>query len=202
MASGRPETRSLWAWSVLGAYALALVLSATTAAFAQAPTATGTPTVYKVTVKKVEFSSDAGTTYITGKEADQEMDIASVNAGALAANYASGVVLPSATYNRIRVTLSCTIRLRGSVAFGGQTYYTTGAAGTSTVAGNLAEGAFTVPAAGGCVGGLLTSTDTVSMTVFEDQAKTVNVSFNVTGAIRLDVNVLSPNTVTVSYSIQ
>lgn len=34
----------------------------------------------------VEFSADGGTTFITLREADQEIDIASVNAGALAAN--------------------------------------------------------------------------------------------------------------------
>jgi hypothetical protein len=181
-----------------------LVLATAVISFAQQ--ATGTPTIYKVTVKKVEFSSDGGTTFVTLKEADQEMDIASVNAGALAANYASGATLPAATYNRIRVTISCTIKLRGNVSFGGITYYTTSTGGTSAVAGNLAEGSYTVPAGAGCAGGQLTSTDTVSFAVIEGQGKTMNVSFDVTGSIRLDGApggaTLSPNTVTVSYSTQ
>lgn len=183
--------------SLIGA---ALVLA--TAAISSAQDATGTPTIYKVTVKKVEFSSDGGTTFITLREADQEMDIASVNAGAAAANYASGLSLTPASYNRVRVTISCTIKLRGSVAFAGTTYYTTSAGGTSTSAGNLAEGSFTIPASAGCSGGTLTSTETLSFTVIQDQPKTVNVDFNVTGAIRLDVVVLSPNTVSVTYSTQ
>lgn len=64
--------------------AVSLVLTRTGSSSAQQ--ATGTPTVYKVTVWKVEFSADGGTTFITLREADQEIDIASVNAGALAAN--------------------------------------------------------------------------------------------------------------------
>jgi hypothetical protein len=169
---------------------------------ALAQDATGTPTVYKVTVKKVEFSTDAGTTFVTLREADQQIDIASVNAGALAGSYASGASLPAGTYNRIRVTISCTIRLRGQVTFGVNTYYTTAAGGTAiNDATQLAEGAFTIPTPP-CAGGNLTDTSTVTFPVIEGQAKTVDVNFDVTGGIRLDVPALSPNTVTVTYNLQ
>lgn len=179
---------------------VALILA--TAAVSSAQDATGTPTVYKVTVKKVEFSSDGGATFVTLKEADQQMDIASVNAGAVAANYASGASLPAGIYNRIRVTISCNMRLRGQVAFGVNTFYTTAAGGTAANdATQLAEGPFTIPTPP-CAGGSLTDTETVSFTVIEGQGKTVDVIFDVTGGIRVDAGVLSPNTVTVTYNFQ
>ena len=105
-----------------------------------ATVATATPAVYKVTLKKLELSTNGGSTWITIKEADQEMDIASVNAGQVAAGYISNVSIPVGTYNRMRVTISATFKMQGFAYYNtnNKTYFTT-ASGDSNVDGNVSS---------------------------------------------------------------
>ena len=195
-----------------GCVALALVgmaLVLTAAADSSAQQATAKPDRYKVTVKKVEFFPDHDPNdpncrpnscqrFWTVKEADQEIDIASVNPGQTAANYVSGVSIPAGTYTQTRATISCTIKLMGSVTFGGTTYYTTSAGGTTTTAASLAEGSYSIPASAGCSAGTFSDTKTVTFTV------SVTIKFDVASAIRLDGAplgaTLSPNTVTITMT--
>lgn len=78
---------------------------------------TGTPDVYKVTINKFEISSNNGTTYTEIGSGGLIFNIAAANAGATVGTYfSSGSPLsPSTTYNRMRVTISCTFQLRGCV---------------------------------------------------------------------------------------
>ncbi len=105
-----------------------------------ATVATATPAVYKVTVQKFEASTDGGTTWITIKQQNQEMDIASVTAGQVAAGYVSDIGIPVGTYNRIRVTVSATFKMQGFAYYSSdnRTYFTT-ASGDSSVAGNVSD---------------------------------------------------------------
>ncbi|SMN16412.1 hypothetical protein CRYPA_213 [uncultured Candidatus Thioglobus sp.] len=62
-----------------------------------------TPTVFEVTLKKIEFKNTADT-WVTFAQGDFTFDIASVNAGAGAGSFAQGASLPNGTYNGVRVT--------------------------------------------------------------------------------------------------
>ena len=93
-------------------YSMAFLLSALCS---NGLAATATPTVYKMTMKKVEASSNGGTSYITIGEGDQTINVASVSAGAKAADYIKAVSLPDGFYNRMRVTISNVFTLQGNL---------------------------------------------------------------------------------------
>jgi len=102
-----------------------------------AATATGEATEYEITMKKVELCSDATcTTPITVGETDMAADIAAADAGANVGNYASTAGIPSGTYSHIRITISRTIQITGTVVISGSSScFTDG--GTDNVADNL-----------------------------------------------------------------
>lgn len=102
-----------------------------------AATATGEATEYEITMKKVELCSDATcTTPITVGETDMAADIAAVDAGATVGSYASTSGIPSGTYSHIRITISRTIQITGTVVISGSSScFTDG--GTDNVADNL-----------------------------------------------------------------
>jgi hypothetical protein len=102
-----------------------------------AATATGEATEYEITMKKVELCSDATcTTPITVGEIDMAADIAAADAGATVGNYASTAGIPSGTYSHIRITISRTIQITGSVVISdSSSCFTDG--GTDNVADNL-----------------------------------------------------------------
>jgi len=102
-----------------------------------AATATGEATEYEITMKKVELCSDATcTTPITVGEIDMAADIAAADAGATVGNYASTSGIPSGTYSHIRITISRTIQITGTVVISGSSScFTDG--GTDNVADNL-----------------------------------------------------------------
>lgn len=155
---------------------------------------TATPAVYKVTLKKLEVSTNGGTTWITLKEADQEMDIASVTAGQVAAGYVSNAALPVGTYNRMRVTISATFKMQGFAYYNtnDRTYFTT-AGGDSNVTGNVsdtsqfsgyAEQGITVPGQTQLQSEFdLSSTP---MTITMGGTQKAKVSFDVTNTLLLD----------------
>ncbi|MDC0519318.1 hypothetical protein OAN92_01095 [Candidatus Pelagibacter ubique] len=102
-----------------------------------ATTATGEATEYEITMKKVELCSDATcTTPITVGEIDMAADIAAADAGATVGNYASTAGIPSGTYSHIRITISRTIQITGTVVISdSSSCFTDG--GTDNVANNL-----------------------------------------------------------------
>ena len=102
-----------------------------------AATATGEATEYEITMKKVELCSDATcTTPITVGEIDMAADIAAADAGATVGNYASTAGIPSGTYSHIRITISRTIQITGTVVISdSSSCFTDG--GTDNVANNL-----------------------------------------------------------------
>jgi len=102
-----------------------------------AATATGEATEYEITMKKVELCSDATcTTPITVGEIDMAADIAAADAGATVGNYASTAGIPSGTYSHIRITISRTIQITGTVVISdSSSCFTDG--GTDNVADNL-----------------------------------------------------------------
>jgi len=89
--------------------------------------ATGAATEYEITMKKVELCSDATcTTPITVGERDMAADIAEADAGATVGNYASTAGIPGGTYTHIRITMSRTFQITGSVVDGSTTCTTDG----------------------------------------------------------------------------
>jgi hypothetical protein len=130
---------------------VALVLATTDSATAQAPPqATGTPTGYKVTLN-IAFSKDNGATYTTALDLT-DVDIAAVAPGETVTTQQAN--LSAGTYNRARLILTCTMKLKGSATFGGTTYITTSGGGTvAGPAANAAEGSYAIPASTGfCLG--------------------------------------------------
>ena len=119
---------------------LIIVLTFLTFNKSYATTGTGIATEYEVTMKKVELCSDATCTapYTVG-EKDMAADIAAADAGATVGNYASTSGIPAGTYSHVRITMSRTIQITGSVILGNDgstmTCFTDG--GTDNVADNL-----------------------------------------------------------------
>ncbi|MEW6326801.1 MAG: hypothetical protein AB1487_04315 [Thermodesulfobacteriota bacterium] len=157
------------------------------------PVATGTPTIYKVTMRKLEASKDGGNTWYTLGEGDMTFDIASADAGAVVGAYASNGSVPLGTYTKMRITSSRTFILRGSVDYLGTTYYTS-SGGTTTVAGQLSEQSISVPDPPVPVEGTtFTATDIITVEdrsatpfiVEEGVIKTVTIKFDVTGKLAL-----------------
>ena len=89
--------------------------------------ATGEATEYEITMKKVELCSDSAcaTATIVG-ERDMAADIAAADAGATVGNYASTAKIPAGTYTHIRITISRTFQITGSVVDGSTTCTTDG----------------------------------------------------------------------------
>ena len=128
--------------------------------------ATGAATEYEVTMKKVELCSDATcTTPTIVGERDMAADIAAADAGATVGNYASTSGIPSGTYTHIRITMSRTFQITGSVVDGSTTCTTDGGTdndndqmldsgtGTATSTAMYLVDAATYNAANGATGG-------------------------------------------------
>lgn len=170
----------------------------------------GDPIVYKVTMKKFEASQD-GTTWYTVTEQQQEMDLASVNAGQVFGNWISGAALPEGIYTQARVTLSNSITIKGYVLSGG-TYYYTITSGQNTTAtfnensppGDYDEYRFTItsmPPGGDTLdltAGTITSTHAGEhIEILKGKNLTLLISFDVAGGIQLvGGTTLAPNTIT------
>ncbi len=147
---------------------------------------TGPATVYKVTVTKFEMYN--GTEWITvSNGASTVMDIASVSAGQVAGNFFSGLTVPNGSYTQVRVTISPTFTISGSVGSDGSTIYTTatlsgGACVSSAIAANQAECTVDVP------GGLpAPSPDVLPTTLVVATgvpSHKIRVNFNVSAAIQ------------------
>jgi len=88
---------------------------------------TGEATEYEVTMKKVELCTDAScTSPVTVGERDMAANIAAADAGATVGNYASTAGIPGGTYTHIRITMSRTFQITGTVTSGGQACATDG----------------------------------------------------------------------------
>ena len=111
--------KSNWARGIaMGCMALSLFLGVPGQARAATGDADGT---FTVTVTLVEISKDGGATYTTLFSGSKEINIASANAGAVAAGLASGVALTPGTHNRVRVTIGSTLQIKGFVNNGAGT---------------------------------------------------------------------------------
>jgi hypothetical protein len=143
---------------------------------------------YTVTITTVEVSQDSGTTYATIFSGSQDINIASVNAGAVAAGLASGAALGVGTYNTVRVTIGATLRAKGYANNAGDTVYTNGGtdgSGSSTNGGvtntpgaGYAISTYTIPAAN-----RINTTSGLSLSVQIGTSPTVTVKFDTSGVL-------------------
>ena len=149
---------------------------------------------YTVTITKVEVSKDSGATYVTVFSGSQAINIASVNAGAVAASLVSGVVLDAGTYNRVRVTLGANLQVKGFRNTGsGTTDYTNGTT-FNTVAGNdpggdYAVSTFTINPADR----LQVLTISPSVVIQPGGSPNVTVTFNTSGVIAASYTITAPS---------
>ena len=101
-----------------------------------AASGTGEATQYKITMKKVELCSDSTcTTPVLVGEKDLQADIAAGDAGATVGTFASTSGIPGGTYTHIRITISRSIQITGSVVVGSGACFTDG--GLDNVVDNL-----------------------------------------------------------------
>lgn len=160
---------------------------------------------YTVPITRIEVSKDGGATFTTVFSGSTDINIAAANAGAVAAGLVSGKAIEPGTYNRVRVTIGDTLRVRGYVNSAGGNFFTNGqsdaagftfAAGTPDVpGGTYAISSFAIPA------GNRVSTQTVSIVVPEKGAAgTCRVAFDTSGVLTAPGGLpqLGPPTVTVT----
>ena len=143
---------------------------------------------YTVTVTKVETSQDGGTTFTTIFSGSQDINIASVSAGAVAAGLASGATLDVGTYNTIRVTIGSTLKAKGFVNNAGNTVFTNGGTDgsasstnggvTDTPGSTYAISTYTIPAAN-----RTSTTSGLSMVVQVGKSPAVTVKFDTSGVL-------------------
>lgn len=143
---------------------------------------------YTVTITNVEASQDGGTTYTTIFSGSQDINIASVSAGAVAAGLASGAALDVGTYNTVRVTIGATLRAKGYVNNAGSTVFTNGGTDgsasstnggvTDTPGATYAISTYAIPAAN-----RTNTTSGLSMVVQIGKSPTVTVQFDTSGVL-------------------
>lgn len=164
--------------------AIGVMLAASLMAPQAAQAATGPARTYQVTITKFELNN--GTSWVTVSSGNSTtIDIAAVNAGAVAGTFFSGLSVPDGTYTQVRVTISPTFTISGNV---GANYTTAtlsnGVCVTTTTAASEAACTMSVP------GGLpaptpdnLPTTLTVTNGV---PSHKIRVTFNVNNAITDD----------------
>ena len=157
---------------------------------------------YTVTITKLEVSTD-GTTFVTVFEGSQAINIASANAGAVAAGLVNGVALVAGTYTTVRVTLGANLLAKGYANNGSDTVYTNNSANGSTTNSGVnntpgtdyAISTYAIPQAN------RTNTITgMSFIVEPGASRTVKVSFNTSGVLSLSNGVIIPGAPSVSGS--
>ncbi len=147
---------------------------------------TGAATAYKVTIEQFEMFN--GTSWVTVSSGNSTtIDIAAVNSGSAAGTFFAGLNVPDGSYTQVRVTVSSTFTISGSVSTDGSAIYSTAALAngvcvSSSNASNQAQCAVSVP------GGLpaptpdvLPSTLTVTGGV---PSHKIRVNFNVSAAVQ------------------
>ena len=170
---------------------------------------TGEPDAYKVTVKKIELSTNSGSTWSkTLGTKTQEFDIAAASVNSAIGNYLTGTpsLTPNTTYNAVRVTISSTFKLKGELTSGVTTFVTTAAGGTAT-SGSAAEGSFTIsecnnlPSGTNAVsGGECQDERTATLTTDGGGNMTFSVCFDVSEGLELDGSDLKPGNPTSTYT--
>gem|GEM_PF-3446655 len=103
---------------------------------AAAALATGSATVYKVSMSKFEIDNGTGSTSVTAFDSSVGgvsaiLDIASAaDTNTSVGNFMSGLIVSDGSYSRVKPTPSGTFTIAGSISYLGTTYYTTGAIGS------------------------------------------------------------------------
>jgi len=168
---------------------LALLMALPSSASAQTQLTTGKPTVFKVTVTKVEMYN--GTSFVTNFPGLLQPDRWSRHVGPAVPGI-SNLSLPAGTYSQIRVTFSNTFTMKGSLASGGTTYYTTAttlnggtASQAATVSDSLAEATITNPDWGAVGAPVVQTIDITPVTVTAATAYAPTIKFTVTNSLVL-----------------
>ena len=102
--------------------------------------AAGNPDTYKVTVKKIQLKTQAGS-WVTIAQPNQEIDIAAANAGAVAGSLMSDSAIPAGNYVNFRMVIAKNISVKGSDSASGTcvgTHYTK-SGGAITLTGTAAS---------------------------------------------------------------
>jgi hypothetical protein len=189
----RNGTREQWiGYILLMLGCIALVLA--TAESAPAATATNDPDAYKISFElrfrkegEAAFSSSAN---VTGTN----LDIAAGGPGSTTATLAASVDT-GFKYDKAQATLTCTVKLKGSVTCQAGTcgstitYYTTSGGGVSTTAPAV-EGTYNFP--GPCAGASSVSFESPVFSPALEIGGTLKFTFNAAGALELNFTGIPP----------
>jgi hypothetical protein len=169
--------------------ALVLALLVQVSVYAQTQRATGKPTVFKVTVTKVELFN--GTSYVTVFTGSAQLDLVAA-AGGSAFPGISGLTLPAGTYSKIRLTFSNSFGIQGSLPYLAATYYVTSttinsnaAAVASTTAGSAGEATLLNPSWGVLGAAVTQEIDVAPISVGTGTPYQPTVKFDVSSALVL-----------------
>jgi hypothetical protein len=108
-----------------------------------ADAATTEPTLYRITVKKVEVSQNGGSSYVSVASGNRIFDLAaSQSSGQVVGSYADKLSIAPGPYDTVRVTLRNTITLAGRIlqtagANTGTTFCTGGTTGVACTPANI-----------------------------------------------------------------
>jgi len=135
--------KALITWLSLAVGTIAQLCLSPAIASAQLSQASGTPAVYKLTFSANFRDAVTGQFLATPPFDVTDLDIAGVSPNSSVSS--GGASIPVSTYDKVKATLNCTVKLKGSVTFSGTTYFTTSGGGVSTT-GPAAEGTYSLPA--------------------------------------------------------
>lgn len=153
-------------------FILAFFCSIASAGYLDGVTQTDVDT-YDVIMKKLEFSSDGGSTWHTAFEGSETFSILDVNQDEKVGQLIAGASLPAGTYTMARLTVDATFLIKGSVSYQSQTYYTTaGTEQNSNTTGPAGESTVVNP------DGDFVQTVNGSLTVTAGTTVTVDISIN------------------------
>jgi len=163
-----------------------MIASASAGPLVTAGGVAATPTVYKVTITKIEFFNGAWTTFFSGT---CTIDIASVSAGGDAGSCGGGNTLDPGTYTQMRLTIKRTFDLKGSTtnadpAVGGLDQ----ACRTSTGAASTTQGTFSDLNSGSTDGGAATEQ---TLKIPTDSNGTIAAAINAVTGMSIDSSSLT-----------
>lgn len=179
------------------------------------PLAFGTPEIFRFTIKYVGVSYDDGATYYTlyndSTGTTQDYGSASVSAGQKVYDLSLTADLPEGTINKIKLTAGAYFTYKGSVTYGGTSYYTPTASNVSPDVNPATFPATTIAASYGTITNFYIGT-TATDTTAERSASieigpgtaTLKLSVNVTNAISIvaagPVYLIIPSDLSISFS--
>ena len=129
----------------------------------------GNTDTYKITVQSIQLKNTDGQ-WVTIATPNQELDIAAVSSGAVAASFLNKASIPAGSYDNFKLVISETMKVSGSDVDGGTTYYTR-SGGAVTITGDDSNAASTSTWVGALPNATLAETTDTATTVLRQKGE-------------------------------